>query len=120
MDNQEIKTCTFDTFNSKTGGKFCIVEVAQLVAELFGVSPRVDFQYLSERVKSKTSLPNKIFVMLSPAMCNNAVNSGAELYIKLFSQEDKNESFRFFNIPFGPKAEITLKTGVEVTEISDK
>jgi len=120
LDNQEIKSCTFDTFNSKTGGKFCIVEVAQLAAELFGVSPKVDFQYLIERVKNKTSLPNKIFVMLSPAMCNNAVNSAAELYIKLFLQGDKNGSFKFFNIPFGPKAEITLKGGVEVTEISNK
>ncbi len=120
LDNQEIKTCSFDTFNSKTGGKFCIVEVAQLVAESFGVSPKIDFSYLNERVKNKTSLPNKIFVMLSPSMCSSAVNSAAELYIKLFLQNDKNGSFRFFNVPLGPKAEVTLKTGIEITEISDK
>lgn len=120
LNNQEIKTCIFDTFNSKTGGKFCIVEVAQLAAELFGISPKIDFAYLSERVKNKTSLPNKIFIMLSPAMCNNAVNSAAELYIKLFLQNDKSSSFKFFNIPFGPKAEITLKTGIEITEVSNK
>ena len=121
LDNQEIKTCTFDTFHSKTGGKFCIVEVAQIAAELFGLSSSIKFDYLSERVKEpKTNLPNKIFVMLSPAMCNNAVNRGGELYVKLFLRSDKNGSFKFFNLPFGPNAKTTLKTGLEVIEVSNK
>ncbi|MBU6501208.1 MAG: aminotransferase class V-fold PLP-dependent enzyme [Patescibacteria group bacterium] len=121
LDNQEIKTCTFDTFHSKTGGKFCIVEVAELAAELFGVSSKVKFEYLNEKVKKpKTDLADKIFVMLSPAMCNNAVNSSAELYIKLFLRGNKTGSFKFFNLPFGPNAETTLKTGLEITEIADR
>jgi hypothetical protein len=120
LDNQEIKTCTFDTFHSKTGGKFCIIEVAQLISELFGLSKKVTFDYLNERVKEpKTKLLNKILVLLSPAMCNNAVNSGGELYIKLFLRSDKTGSFKFLNMPFGPNAEITLKTGLEITEIAD-
>ena len=35
LDNEQIKTCRFDTFQSKTGGKFCIVELCQFIAELF-------------------------------------------------------------------------------------
>lgn len=120
LDNQEIKTCTFDTFHSKTGGKFCIVEVAQLAAELFGVSSKVDFQYLNEKIKTKSSLADKVFVLFSPAMCNNAVNGGAELFIKLFLQGQEYGLFKFINIPLGPRADKTLSTGVEATEIVNK
>jgi hypothetical protein len=121
LDNQQIKTCTFDTFNSKTGGKFCIVEVAQLSAELFGTAKEVKFDYLNEKVKSpKTKAGNRVFVMLSPALCNNAVNSGGELYVKLFLQGKDNGLFKFINIPFGPNADKNISGGVEVTEIINK
>lgn len=121
LDNQQIKTCTFDTFHSKTGGKFCIVEVAQLSAELFGVANGVNFDYLNEKVKSpKVKAKDKVFVMLSPALCNNAVNSGGELYIKLFLQGQDDGLFKFINIPFGPNADKNMRGGVEITEIINK
>lgn len=121
LDNQQIKTCTFDTFNSKTGGKFCIVEVAQLSAELFGTAKGVEFDYLNEKVKSpKVKAKDKVFVMLSPALCNNAVNNGGELYVKLFLQGQDNGLFKFINIPFGPNADKNIGGGVEITEIINK
>jgi cysteine desulfurase/selenocysteine lyase len=118
INNQAIKTCTFDTFNSKTGGKFCIVEIAQLLAEVCGVSKKLNYNYINQTIKNIND-QNILFIMLSPAMCDNAVNSAAELYIKLFLYEDKNINFKFINIPFGPNAETTLKQGIEITETSN-
>jgi cysteine desulfurase/selenocysteine lyase len=121
LDNQEIKTCRFDTFNSKTGGRFCIIEVCQLIAELFGKSPHLGFKYTSERVLNpKSNSRNKIFVMLSPAMCDDAITRGAELYIKLMLQERGEGQFKFFNIPFGPDAERYLAIGTTMKYLSDK
>lgn len=121
LNNQQIKTCTFDTFNSKTGGKFCIVEVAQILAEIFGVAKNISFNYLNEKVKEpKVTAKNKVFIILSPAMCNNAVISAGELYIKLFLQGKDDGIFKFINIPFGPNGDKNIKTGIEVTEIINK
>jgi cysteine desulfurase/selenocysteine lyase len=121
LDNQQIKTCRFDTFNSKTGGRFCIVEVCQLIAELFGKSPNFDFKYISDRVsKPKSEAKNKVFIMLSPAMCDDAITRGAELYVKLMLQEKGEGSFKFFNIPFGPDAERYLAIGTTIKYLSDK
>lgn len=121
LDNQQIKTCRFDTFNSKTGGRFCIVEVCQLIAELFGKSPNFDFKYISDRVsKPKSEAKNKVFIMLSPAMCDDAITRGAELYIKLMLQEKGEGSFKFLNIPFGPDSERYLAIGTTIKYLSDK
>ena len=118
LKNENIKTCKFDTFNSKTGGKFCIIEVAQILAEMFGVSKKVDYSYISEKIKEPISNnKNKVFLMLSPELCNNAINGGAELYLKLFLQGASDSKFRFINIPFGPNANKNIKDGVEVSEI---
>lgn len=119
LDNSTIKTCTFDTFGSKTGGTFCIVEVAQLLAELFGKSNNATFNYTNEKVLNpKVTTNKKVFIMFSPAMCNNAINRGAELYAKLFVQNKDKNNFTFINIPFGPKAEETIVDGIEVTELN--
>lgn len=121
LDNQHIKTCTFDTFQSKTGGKFCIAELTQFIAELFGKSKDVDFKYLSERInKPKSKAKHQVLIAFTPAMCNNAVIRAGELYTKLFLQEQGHGSFKFFNIPLGPDAERNLATGTEMTYISDK
>lgn len=121
LDNQHIKTCTFDTFQSKTGGKFCIAELTQFIAELFGKSKDVEFNYLSERVnKSKSKSKHQVLITFTPAMCNNAVIRAGELYTKLFLQEQGVGSFKFFNIPLGPDAQRNLATGTEMTYISDK
>lgn len=121
LDNQQLKTCTFDTFNSKTGGKFCVVEVVQIIAELFGKSDNIDFEYLNEKVKEpKINSKSNLFVMLSPAICNNAINNGGELYTKLFIQDNKDKKFKFINIPFGPDASENIEKGIEVTEIANK
>lgn len=121
LDNQQIKTCNFETFNSKTGGRFCIVEVAELIAELFGKARDVSFNYLNTKVlKPKVEAKHKMFVMLSPAMCDNAITRGAELYTKLFLQEKGQGSFKFFNIPLGADAERSLAIGAEMKYISDK
>ena len=121
LENQSIKTCVFDTFHSKTGGKFCIVEVADIISELFGSSDNIYYEYLNEKVKNPIiKSKDKLFVMFSPAMCNNAVNSGAEFYIKLFLGEDKNQSFKFINVPFGPNADNNIKDGIDVYKISNK
>ncbi|MDD3711178.1 MAG: aminotransferase class V-fold PLP-dependent enzyme [Patescibacteria group bacterium] len=121
LDNQEIKTCTFNTFNSKTGGKFCIVEVCQFIAELFGKTDIIDFNYVSEKVlKPKIKSKNKILIMLTPAMCDDAVTRGAELYVKTMLQEKNLGSFKFFNIPLGPDSARYLATGAEIKYISDK
>jgi cysteine desulfurase/selenocysteine lyase len=121
LDNQNIKTCNFETFQSKTGGKFCIVEFCQFIAEMFGKAPGVDFGYLSERVnKPKVTKKHKVLVALTPAMCDNAVTRSGELFAKLFLQEKGDGSFKFFNIPLGPSAERSLAIGTEMTYISDK
>ena len=121
LDNQEIKTCRFNTFNSKTGGKFCIVEVCQFISELCGSAKDVKFDYLSERVLgSKSKSKHNVLVMLTPAMCDNAVSNGAQLYIKLMLQEKLRGSFKFFNIPFGPDSEKYLAMGSTVKYLSDK
>ncbi len=121
LDNQQIKTCSFQTFNSKTGGRFCIAEVAELMAELFGKAPDVNFDFLKEKVKEpKIEGKHKIFVMYSPAMCDNAITRGGELYTKVFLQEKGVGSFKFFNIPLGPNAERDLAIGTEMKYISDK
>ena len=121
LDNQTIKTCRFDTFNSKTGGKFCIVELVQLMGELFGKSPEVNYDYVpSPILDPKCQAFEKIFVALTPAMCSNAVNQVGELYNKLFLQEKGTGSFKFFNIPFGPNAKQFLASGTDMTYISDK
>lgn len=122
LDNQQIKTCSFDTFNSKTGGKFCIIELCQFMAEMFGKAQDVDFPYISEKVKRPKvkESKHKVLVTLTPAMCNNAVERSAELYSKLFLQEKGEGSFKFFNIPFGPKSERSLAIGAEMIYISDK
>lgn len=121
LDNQQIKTCAFDTFHSKTGGKFCIVAVAQIIAELFGIAKKVEFDYLNEKVKSpKIVAKNRVVVMLSPALCNNAVNSGGELFVKLFLQNKDDGLFKFINIPLGPNADKNINSGIEVTEIINK
>lgn len=121
LDNPEYKTCTFDTFQSKTGGKFCTAEVAQFLAELFGTATPQSFGYLSQRVaKPKKSAKHTIVVMLTPAMCDDAVTRGAELYIKLFLQGQNQGSFKFFNVPFGPESARSFANGVEVKYLSDK
>ncbi len=121
LDNQQIKTCSFETFQSKTGGKFCIAELCQFAAELFGKADDVTFGYLPEKVrKPKITVRHKVLVALTPAMCDSAVTRAAELYSKLFLQEKGKGSFKFFNIPFGPNAERNLATGTQITYISDK
>lgn len=57
--------------------------------------------------------------MFSPAMCNNAVNSGAELYIKLFLDKSDKKKFKFINIPFGPNADKNIHLGVEACKITN-
>lgn len=121
LDNQEIKTCNFDTFNSKTGGKFCIVELCEYLAELFGKPEDVSFDYLSQKVKKpKVDRRHKMLITYTPAMCDNAVVGAAELYSKLFLQEKGEGSFKFFNVPLGPNAERNLAVGAELKYVSDK
>jgi hypothetical protein len=43
LENQQMKNCSFDSFHSKTGGKFCVVTVAELLAEFFGKADGVSF-----------------------------------------------------------------------------
>ncbi len=119
LENQETKTCTFNTFKSKTGGKFCIVEVTQIAAELFGCNAKYPFAYLNTRVKNPLcTAKNKILVMLTPTMCNSAVNNAGELYTKLFREEKPDGRFSFINIPFGPEAKRNLSDGVAMTTLS--
>ena len=121
LDNPEYKTCAFNTFHSKTGGKFCTAEVAQFLAELFGAVKSNEFGYLSQRVQNpKLPAKHTIMVMFTPAMCDDAVTRGAELYIKLFLQGKNEGSFKFFNVPFGPDSTRSLAGGVEVKYLSDK
>ncbi len=121
LDNQQIKTCSFETFQSKTGGKFCIVEFCQFIAEMFGKASDVNFSYLSEKInKPKVTSAHKVLVAVTPSMCEGAVTRSAELYSKLFLQEKGHGSFKFFNIPLGPNAERNLAIGTEMTYISDK
>ncbi|EKE03521.1 MAG: hypothetical protein ACD_20C00194G0001, partial [uncultured bacterium] len=119
--NQDIKTCNIGTFGSKTGGKYCIAAVGELLAELFGVFEKSPYNYMPENIcKPKSNYKNNMLVMLSPAMCNNAVNNSAELYIKLFSQGKKEGLFTFLNVPLGPEPKKSLQQGVDVTLITDK
>ncbi len=121
LDNQQIKTCKFDTFESKTGGEFCIIELCQFLAELFGKAEDVNFDYISKNIlESKLSGRNNILVMLTPAMCRDAVTRGAELYTKLMLQEKNKGVFKFFNVPLGPDSERYLATGAEMEYVSDK
>jgi len=121
LDNQQIKTCKFDAFESKTGGEFCIVELCQFLAELFGKAEDVNFEYISKNIlEPKLTARNKILVMLTPAMCEDAVTKGAELYTKLMLQEKNRGVFKFFNIPLGSDSEKYLATGAEMEYISDK
>jgi cysteine desulfurase/selenocysteine lyase len=121
LDNQQIKTCNFETFHSKTGGKFCIIEVCEFIAELFGKAPDVSFGYLAEKIKTpKIDSKHKMVVAFTPAMCDNAITRAGELYTKLFLQEQGTGSFKFFNIPLGPNAERNLAIGTEMKYVSDK
>ncbi len=118
LSNNNTKTCTFDTFHSKTGGAFCVVEVAELMAELFGKAKDIDFKYLNQKVANpKVTSINKALVMLSPAMCDGAVTRGGELYTRLFQRQYSKGSFMFINTPLGPHAEQSLKEGTLATEI---
>ena len=121
LDNQDIKTCTFDTFGSKTGGKFCTIEVCQYISELFGKAKDVSFDYIHEKVLSpKSNAKHKILVMLTPAMCEDAVTRGAELYVKLMLQEKDENYFKFINIPLGSDSESYLAKGTAIKYLSDK
>jgi cysteine desulfurase/selenocysteine lyase len=118
LADRHMKNCSFDTFHSKTGGEFCVVTVAQLLAELFGKADGVSYDYLNENIRApKSAARNGVLAMLSPAMCNNAIIRGAELYTKLFLQNESGRSIRFLNIPLGPRARETIRSGVEATEI---
>lgn len=118
LDDNDIKTCTFDTFHSKTGGTFCVVEVAEAIAELFGKSQAVDYTYLNQKVLTpKVESNKKALIMLSPAMCDGAVTRGGELYTKLFLRESTKDGFLFLNVPLGPHTEQSLKEGVLASEI---
>jgi hypothetical protein len=66
----------------------------------------------------KLTAPNRILAMLTPAMCHTAINSGAELYMKLFLQGKAAGDYRFLNIPLGPRARDTIAMSIEATEIS--
>lgn len=121
LDNPEYKTCSFDTFNSKTGGKYCTAEIAQYLAELFGTATPESFGYLSQRVQQpKVKAKHTVMVILTPMMCDDAITRGAELYIKLFLQGKNEGSFKFFNVPFGPESARSLANGIEVKYLSDK
>lgn len=121
LKNQDIKTCNIASFGSKTGGKYCIATVGEFLAELFGIVDKSSYAYTPNNIKNPISNnQNNILVMLSPAMCNNAVNSSAELYIKLFTQGKKRGHFQFINVPLGPEPEKNLRHGSEATLITDK
>ena len=121
LDNQQIKICNFDTFHSKTGGKFCTVELCEFFAELFGKSLGVSFPYLAEKVNNpKIEAKHKMIMTFTPSMCDDAVTKAGELYTKLFLQEKGIGSFKFFNIPLGPNAQRNLAIGAELKYVSDK
>ncbi|MEK6927672.1 MAG: aminotransferase class V-fold PLP-dependent enzyme [Nanoarchaeota archaeon] len=121
LDNQEIKTCRFDTFGSKTGGKFCTVEVCQFISELFGKAKSVNYKYVNDKVLNPMSnAKHRLLVMLTPAMCDDAVTRGAELYVKLMLQERDEGSFKFMNVPLGPNSAKYLATGTTIKYLSDK
>jgi cysteine desulfurase / selenocysteine lyase len=121
LTNPDIKTCAVGSFGSKTGGKYCIATVGELLAELFGIRNKSQYKYIPENIQKPISnCVNNMFVMLSPAMCNNAVNSAAELYIKLFSHREKDGLFTFLNVPLGPLPKQSLRLGVDATLISNK
>lgn len=121
LDNPDIKICTFDSFNSKTGGKFCTAEVCEYIAELFGKADAVAFGYTPNKFKEpKAQSKNQILVAFTPAMCNAAVNAGAELYTKLFLQGKNEGSFIFYNLPLGPNAQQHLASGAELHRTADK
>jgi cysteine desulfurase/selenocysteine lyase len=119
LDDNDIKTCTFDTFHSKTGGTFCVVEVAEAIAELFGKSNYIDYNYVNQKVLvPQIKSTHKALVMLTPAMCDGAVNRGGELYIKLFQREYIKDGFLFINAPLGPYSEQSLKEGITINKIT--
>ena len=118
LDNQDIQACTFDTFQSKTGGKFCIIEIAELCAELFGAPAISSFSTQPKRlINPLVSSNHPSLVMLTPAMCNNAIVRGAELYIKIFQQGAYNKKFSFLNIPFGLNSLSALDHGLEIKKV---
>lgn len=121
LDGEETKSCHFNTFGSKTGGRFCTVEVAQYIAELFGKNNSINYDYVSTRVKQPTiKSEHKILIMLSPALCNNAITHGLELYAKLFLEKGMANRFTLINVPFGPNAEKSLQDGIHMNIISNK
>ena len=120
LNNPDIKTCSVGTFGSKTGGKYCIATVGEFIAELFGIFDNSPYTYIPDIIKNPiVTKTNNILVMFSPAMCNNAVNSSAELYIKLFSQGKREQKFTFINIPLGPDPLKNLEFGVKTYITSD-
>lgn len=120
LDDEENKSCIFNTFGSKTGGRFCNATVTQFIAELYGINDNITYKYIAERVKKpKIQAKNKILIMLTPAMCNNSVNRGCELYYKLFLQNNMKGDFTFINIPYGPNAERSVTEGINTTVISN-
>ena len=118
LNDSEVKTCVFDNFHSKTGGTFCVVEVAQALAELFGKSQKVSFDYLNQKVLHPcTKSRNNSLIMFTPAMCDGAVTRGGELYMKLFQRENTESDFMFINLPLGPHTKQSLEEGVLATVI---
>lgn len=99
------RACTFDTFQSKTGGRFCVVEVSQYLAELFGQIDEDHFARLPARMKCPlVTNSHQILLMLTPAMCNNAVNQGGELYLRLMRAPSLESSMQIFQLSIGPRA----------------
>lgn len=119
LDNPAIKACRFDMFSSKTGGIFCTAEVCQYIAEMIGVDPEISYDYMPERITSPQITTNSpVVVMLTPAMCDDAIIRGAELYRKLFVADNPSKHFTFINIPFGPTPNDDLESGVSARVIS--
>ena len=113
------KDMEFDSYQSKTGGKFCILEVCELIAELFGKASKIDYKRTHSNIKAPLlNKKHRIFIMLSPAMCNNAVNSAGELYYKLFDQGSAD--FDFINVPFGKNPKEFLKSGTIMHVVTNK
>jgi len=52
LNNPNLKSCKFNTFQSKTGGKFCVILVAQFLAEIFGIPDQTTYPYISQRIKN--------------------------------------------------------------------
>ncbi len=115
LQTPDLKTCVFNTFNSKTGGKFCTVEVAELLGEIFGKADTINFKRISSMIKNPIlKKKHRICIMLTPYMCNNAVNSAAELYYKLFHQQKADFDFSFINLGLGSKPKDNLRAGAHM------